>query len=72
MLGESGWEDLAAVTAPTTLLRGDRGYVTEADAAEFARRVPTASVIVAASGHNVQEEIPLELGARLRAIASGE
>lgn len=72
VLGESGWEDLAAVTAPTTLLRGDRGYVTEADAAEFARRVPTASVIVAASGHNVQEEIPLELGARLRAIASGE
>lgn len=70
VLGESGWEDLGGVTAPTTLLRGARGYVTEADAAEFARRVPGASVVVVPSGHNVQEEIPLELGARLRAIAS--
>jgi pimeloyl-ACP methyl ester carboxylesterase len=69
VLGESGWEDLGAVTAPVTLLRGERGYVTEADAAEFARRVPAASVAVVASGHNVQEDAPLELGARLRAIA---
>jgi pimeloyl-ACP methyl ester carboxylesterase len=69
VLGESGWEDLAAVTAPTTLLRGERGYVTEADAAAFADRVPAASVIVVPSGHNVQEELPLELGARLRAMA---
>ncbi|KJL44113.1 MULTISPECIES: alpha/beta fold hydrolase [Microbacterium] len=70
VLGESGWEDLAAVAAPTTLLRGERGYVTDDDAAEFARRVPAASVAVVASGHNVQEEIPLELGARLRAMAA--
>jgi pimeloyl-ACP methyl ester carboxylesterase len=70
VLGESGWEDLAAVTAPTTLLRGERGYVTEADAETFAQRVPAASVVVVPSGHNVQEEIPRELGARLRAIAS--
>ncbi|MBW9119358.1 alpha/beta hydrolase [Microbacterium trichothecenolyticum] len=68
VLGESGWEDLTAVASPTTLLRGDRGYVTERDAAEFARRVPSASVSVVPSGHNVQEEIPLELGARLRAM----
>ena len=71
VLGESGWDDLAAVTAPTTLLRGDRGYVTEADAAEFLRRVPEASVVVVPSGHNVQEEIPIELGARLRTLAGG-
>jgi len=70
VLGESGWEDLAAVTAPTTLVRGERGYVTEADAREFARRVPAASVVVVPSGHNVQEEIPLELGARLQALAA--
>lgn len=69
VLGESGWEDLAAVAAPTTLLRGERGYVTDDDAAEFARRVPAASVAVVPSGHNVQEEIPRELGSRLRAMA---
>ena len=70
VLGESGWEDLAAVTAPTTLLRGERGYVTAGDATEFARRVAAASVVVVPSGHNVQEEIPLELGARLRSMAA--
>lgn len=68
-LGESGWHDLAAVAAPTTLVRGARGYVTEDDASEFARRVPAASVTVVPSGHNVQEEIPLELAALLRARA---
>ena len=68
VLGESGWEDLARVSAPTTLMRGERGYVTDADAEEFARRVPEASVVVVPSGHNVQEEIPLELGARLRGM----
>ena len=69
VLGESGWEDLAAVAARTTLIRGARGYVTEEDAAEFLRRVPGASVVTVPSGHNVQEEIPLELGERLRTLA---
>lgn len=67
VLGESGWEDLAEVTGPITLIRGDHGYVTEADAAEFARRVPQASVEIVPSGHNVQEELPVDLGRRLRA-----
>ncbi|WP_019181285.1 alpha/beta fold hydrolase [Microbacterium yannicii] len=69
VLGEAGWEDLAAVTARITLIRGERGYVTDVDAAEFAGRVPEASVVVVPSGHNVQEEIPIELGQRLRTAA---
>lgn len=69
VLGESGWEDLAAVSAPTTLIRGERGYVTDADADEFARRKAEASVVTVPAGHNVQEDIPLELGARLRTLA---
>lgn len=70
VLGEAGWEDLAAVQVPTTLLRGERGYVTERDAAEFARRNPDAVVAVVPSGHNVQEEIPVPLGRRLRALVT--
>ncbi|MBU4465392.1 MAG: alpha/beta hydrolase [Actinobacteria bacterium] len=69
-LSAGGWDDLAAVTSPITLIRGDRGYVTEADAADFAARVPAASVVVVHTGHNVQEEIPVELGVRLRHIAT--
>ncbi len=69
VLGETGWEDLAGVTAPTTLIRGDHGYVTGADAAEFTRRMPAASIELMPSGHNVQEEQPRALGRRLRALA---
>ncbi|WP_439591448.1 alpha/beta fold hydrolase [Microbacterium sp.] len=68
-LGEQGWNDLSAVTAPVTLVRGDHGYVTQADAATFAARVPAASIVVVPSGHNVQEEIPVRLGAILAAKA---
>jgi pimeloyl-ACP methyl ester carboxylesterase len=69
VLSATGWDDLAAVTAPITLIRGDHGYVTDANAAEFQERVPAASVVVVPTGHNVQEEIPLDLGARLRVLA---
>jgi pimeloyl-ACP methyl ester carboxylesterase len=72
VLGESGWEDLAAVTAPTTLIRGERGYVTDADAEDFARRNAEASVVTVSAGHNVQEDIPIELGERLRTLALAE
>jgi pimeloyl-ACP methyl ester carboxylesterase len=69
VLGEAGWQDLAAVRAPVTLIRGDRGYVTPADADAFAERLPAASIVVVPSGHNVQEELPIDLGARLRELA---
>ena len=69
VLTETGWDDLAAIAAPITLIRGDRGYVTDADAAQFRERVPAASLAVVSSGHNVQEELPVELGAHLRTLA---
>ncbi|MHC2999305.1 alpha/beta fold hydrolase [Microbacterium sp. HJ5] len=72
VLGESGWEDLAAVAAPTTLIRGSRGYVTEADASTFAERLPEASVLVMEAGHNVQEDAAIELGRTLRDLAGND
>jgi len=69
VLSDSGWDDLDAVTAPITFIRGDHGYVTEEESDEFARRVPAASIVVVPTGHNVQEEIPGELGRILREIA---
>ncbi|MFG6476181.1 alpha/beta fold hydrolase [Microbacterium sp. P06] len=61
LLSGAGWEDLAAVRAPITLIRADRGYVTEADAAEFAAHAPAARIVTLASSHNVQEDAPLAL-----------
>jgi pimeloyl-ACP methyl ester carboxylesterase len=66
-LHETGWEDLAAVTAPLTLVRATRGFVSETDAAEFARRLPDARVISVEATHNVQETAPAELAALIDA-----
>lgn len=63
LLAASGWDDLAAVRTPITLVRGDAGYVTEADADEFRRRRPDADVIVVPAHHNVHEQIPDRLAA---------
>ena len=69
VLSATGWDDLAGVLVPVTLIRGARGYVTDADAAEFQERLPAASVLVLPAGHNVQEELPVELGRSLRELA---
>lgn len=61
VLHETGWDDLAAVTAPITLVRAARGFVSEADAADFQRRVPTARLVVLDATHNVQETAPVAL-----------
>ncbi|UNK69649.1 alpha/beta hydrolase [Microbacterium sp. H1-D42] len=52
------WADLAAVTAPVTLVRGTHGFLQDADVAEFSRRLPAASVVTVDAGHNVQETAP--------------
>ncbi|MGL4257587.1 MAG: alpha/beta fold hydrolase [Microbacterium sp.] len=72
VLGEAGWQDLAATSAPTTLIRGERGYVTDADAEEFSRRQPGADLVVLPAGHNVQEDAPQQLGELLRGLAGND
>lgn len=69
VLADSGWSDLAAVAAPVTLIRGEHGYITDAELADFRRRVPAARVEQVPTGHNVQEEQPVVLGRMLRALA---
>lgn len=60
-LASSGWKDLADVTVPLTLVRGTRGFLTDADVAEFRRRLTAATVIELDSGHNVHEQMPAAL-----------
>lgn len=68
-LSATGWDDLAATAAPITLVRGERGFVTETDAEEFRRRLPEATIVVVPSGHNVQEELPVPLAALIGDLA---
>ncbi len=55
LLDGTAWEDLAGVRAPVTLVRAGSGFVSEADAAEFARRVPGARIVAIDGPHNLQE-----------------
>jgi esterase len=57
------WADLSRAPAPFTLVRGgDSAFVSDADAAEFARRRPEADVHgVPESGHSVQSDQPAAL-----------
>lgn len=69
ILSTTGWDDLTAAQAPITLVRATSGFVSEANAAELQRRVPTARVIAMDATHNVQETAPAELADLIRLTA---
>jgi pimeloyl-ACP methyl ester carboxylesterase len=58
---ERSWADLTAVTSPITLVRATNGYVSDANAAEFASRLPDAGIRTVDATHNVQETAPAAL-----------
>lgn len=70
-IGDTGdlWSDIDASSAPMTLVRGGASpFVTDDDAAEFARRKPGLVVhVVAHAGHSVQSDAPAELSSIIRA-----
>ena len=70
ILDTGGWDDLAAVTVPITLVRASRGFVTESDADDLQHRVPAARVVTIDATHNVQETAPAELAELIRATTS--
>jgi esterase len=57
------WDDLAALEAPVTLVRGmrEQSVVDEEDVAELMRRRPDARVVEVDAGHSVQGDAPVEL-----------
>jgi esterase len=67
------WDDLSACTAPMTLVRGAESvFVSDADAAEFARRSPGLRThVVDHSGHSVQSDRPHDLAAIIRQSLEG-
>ncbi|MFK4760572.1 alpha/beta fold hydrolase [Microbacterium sp. ZW T5_45] len=69
LLRETGWDDLAGVRAPLTVVRATRGFVSEQDAADLQRRIPAARLITVDATHNVQETAPAELAALIAATA---
>ncbi|MGB4135737.1 MAG: alpha/beta hydrolase [Microbacterium sp.] len=64
---DAGWADLAAVTAPITLVHATRGFLADEDVAEFSARLPDASVVQIDATHNAQETAPADLAALIAA-----
>ena len=65
------WDDAAALTAPTTLVRGANSFfVNDDDAAQFARVAPGFQqvIIVPDAGHSVQGDQPRALVEILRSV----
>lgn len=71
VLHETGWDDLAGVSAPITLVRAARGFVSESDAAELQRRVPSARLVTLDATHNVQETAPAALADLIASAVAG-
>jgi pimeloyl-ACP methyl ester carboxylesterase len=65
------WNDVPALTTPTTLIRGAKSaFVNDDDADEFARTAPgfAGAHVVADSGHSVQSDQPRALIEILRSV----
>lgn len=57
------WPALERSAVPTLLVRATDGFLPPPVVQEFRERVPRAEVVEVPSGHNVQEQLPLELSA---------
>lgn len=71
---EGLWDDVPAITMPTTLIRGANSFfVNDEDADTFARTAPgfRRTHVVADSGHSVQGDQPAKLVEILRGLLSG-
>jgi pimeloyl-ACP methyl ester carboxylesterase len=55
------WEPLGSLEAPVLLVRASRGFVTDAEVDELRQRLPAVEVVTLESGHNVQEDEPVQL-----------
>lgn len=62
------WGMLEAYDGAVTLLRGERGFISDEQLHEFKRRLPNATVEQLPTGHNIQEDDPVALAQRLAAL----
>ena len=64
------WAGLTGTDVPVLLVRAREGYLLDDVVAEFRDRVPRATVVETATGHNVQEQDPAGLAAAIAAFAA--
>ena len=62
------WPELEQIAVPVLLVHAEHGFLSPAVVDEFLGRVPGATGVQLDTGHNVQEEKPVELAAVIRAF----
>lgn len=67
---EALWPGLERIGVPVLLVHGTHGFLDAAVVAEFVERVPGATEVEIGTGHNVQEEAPVELAAIIDGFVS--
>lgn len=60
------WPTLERSTVPVLLVRGSRGFLSPPVVAEFAERVPRATILELDAGHNVHTQQPVALADAIR------
>lgn len=63
---DAPWHTIETLAQPITLVRGEQGIVPVEAADELLRHDAATRVFTLPAGHNVQEELPLELAAIIR------
>lgn len=66
----AAWADLERVACPILLVRGTRGFITDADVAGLLAHVPGARSVDLDAPHNVQEAAFLDLADLIRGLSS--
>jgi pimeloyl-ACP methyl ester carboxylesterase len=65
------WPSLEAFPRSVTVVRAQRGMITDDQVAELRRRVPAAEILTIDTGHNVQEDDPVGLAGIIAARLEG-
>lgn len=64
------WPPLESSSAPVLLVRGSHGFLSPEVVDEFRSRIPRADIVQLESGHNVQEQRPVELASEIERFLS--
>ena len=55
---DARWDEWRQIQAPTLIVRGERGDLSQEEAAEMARALPTAKLVTLPGGHDVHLDEP--------------
>lgn len=68
---DARWSDWRQIQAPTMIVRGERGDLSEEEAAEMARALPTATLVTLPGGHDVHLDEPEAWRAAVEGFLAG-